>query len=210
MGGAPDSASSCVPGLLGPPLSRKWSCVLLLPPSGWCWPHVSQAKGPGEHKGPPEHPEGLATGCLSAEEPGPRWKAGRGCRRAPRSQGHGPGSPSQPHCPFRIRRVFLSPMKNLQKHGPVRSLGESPRPSSASPCPDFSRIFPAPVARSPWGRRNPFPGGAISAIPELLVLCPPSHRLSRHRRGADGGSVDQPPSARAPPHPASGTRPGSC
>lgn len=158
----------------------------LLPGSGRCWPHVPQAEDPGEHRGPPEHPEGLATGCLSARSQGCAGRRGGDAVRCP-----GPGrSPSRPHRPLRIRRVFLSPMKNLQRHGPVRSLGESPRPSSASPCPHFSRTF------QPWW---PDPLGAGETLflevpplpsppgPELPAPRPPSRRLSGDTEGAVGG-----------------------
>lgn len=163
----------------------------LLPGSGRCWPHVPQAEGPSEHRGPPEHPEGLATGCLSARSQGCTGRRGGDAVRCP-----GPGrSPSRPHRPLRIRRVFLSPMKNLQRHGPVRSLGESPRPSSASPCPHFSRTF------QPWW---PDPLGAGETLflevpplpsppgPELPAPRPPSRRLSGDAEGADGGTVGPP------------------
>lgn len=191
VGRATIYTSSGAPGLPGPPLSRKWSGVQLLPGSGRCWPHVPQAEGPGEHRGPPEHPEGLATGCLSARSQGCAGRRGGDAVRCP-----GPGrSPSRPHRPLRIRRVFLSPMKNLQRHGPVRSLGESPRPSSASPCPHFSRTF------QPWW---PDPLGAGETLflevpplpsppgPELPAPRPPSRRLSGDAEGADGGTVGPP------------------
>lgn len=205
VGGATGSASSCAPGLLGPPPAGNGLASCFCLPLGGADRMSPRPRALVSTKGP-EHPEGLATCCLSALESG---GGDTGVLRAGRRSrvGRGPGGPAPPHRLFRIRRVFSSPMKNLQKHGPVRSLGESPglhQHLHAQTSPEFS----IPGGWTPLEQEKPFSWRCHLCGPHAAAELPGPRPLSRRpsgtAEGAVGGTWTSRPVPRPRPHPRRG------